>query len=179
MEEKVYSRSVNKSGLAARVIDQKNPERNFSKAELQDIMDIDNWVQCDACDKWRMLAPYADLGELPDKWYCEMNVYDKDRSFCSAKERDEKFYLKFFAEQRAQANQNCQEVDSIRIPPSKETVTFPTLEKSDMNALKDSEKDQKTQRDVILSKLLLESKSFISKYYFHDSMLKSTDVAVN
>ena len=45
MEEKVYSRSVNKSGLAARVIDQKNPERNFSKAELSDIMDFDTWVQ--------------------------------------------------------------------------------------------------------------------------------------
>jgi len=45
MEEKVYSRSVNKTNLAARVIDQKDPKRNFSERELNDIMSIDNWVR--------------------------------------------------------------------------------------------------------------------------------------
>ena len=44
MEEKVYSRSVNKTNLAARVIDQKDPQRNFTQQELVDIMAIDNWV---------------------------------------------------------------------------------------------------------------------------------------
>ncbi len=45
MEEKVYSRCVNKTSLAARVIDQKDPRRNFSKQEVSDIMLIDNWVR--------------------------------------------------------------------------------------------------------------------------------------
>lgn len=46
MEEKVYSRSLNKTCLAARVIDQKDPKRNFTQRELSDIMAIDNWVRC-------------------------------------------------------------------------------------------------------------------------------------
>lgn len=45
MEEKVYSRSVNKTSLAARVIDQKDPKRNFTQRELSDIMAIDTWVR--------------------------------------------------------------------------------------------------------------------------------------
>ena len=46
MEEKVYSRCVNKASLAARVIDQKDPKRNFTSRELSNIMAIDNWVSC-------------------------------------------------------------------------------------------------------------------------------------
>lgn len=46
MEEKVYSRSVNKSSLAARVIDQKDPKRNFSQKDISNIMHVeDNWVR--------------------------------------------------------------------------------------------------------------------------------------
>jgi hypothetical protein len=45
MEEKVYSRSVNKINLAAIVIDQKDPKRNFTKKELSDILTLDNWVR--------------------------------------------------------------------------------------------------------------------------------------
>jgi Superfamily II DNA/RNA helicases, SNF2 family len=45
MEEKVYSRSVNKINLAAIVIDQKDPKRNFTKKELSDILTMDNWVR--------------------------------------------------------------------------------------------------------------------------------------
>jgi len=47
MEDKIYSRSVNKSGLAARVIDQKHPERAFTSAELNDILETNIAVCCD------------------------------------------------------------------------------------------------------------------------------------
>jgi hypothetical protein len=47
MEEKIFSRSMNKSGIAARVIDLKFPERNFSKRELAEIKTTDSWAQCD------------------------------------------------------------------------------------------------------------------------------------
>lgn len=59
MEEKVFSRSVNKSGLAARVVDSRFPERNFSAEELTNLLEIENWVQCELCDKWRMLPPVS------------------------------------------------------------------------------------------------------------------------
>lgn len=47
MEEKIFSRSMNKSGIAARVIDLKFPERNFSERELAEIKTMDSWVACD------------------------------------------------------------------------------------------------------------------------------------
>jgi transcriptional regulator ATRX len=46
MEQKVYSRIVNKTAIAARVIDKKQPQRNFTSRELDDILAIDTWVQC-------------------------------------------------------------------------------------------------------------------------------------
>ena len=47
MEEKIYKRSMNKSGIAARVVDQQFPERSFTDREMAEIQSIDNWVQCD------------------------------------------------------------------------------------------------------------------------------------
>ena len=57
MEHKVYSRAVNKSGLALRLVDGKNIQRCFTNDEVADIRAIDDWVQCDRCDKWRLLPP--------------------------------------------------------------------------------------------------------------------------
>jgi hypothetical protein len=47
MEEKIFKRSVTKSGVAARVIDQQFPERNFTDRELAEIQALDTWAQCD------------------------------------------------------------------------------------------------------------------------------------
>jgi hypothetical protein len=47
MEEKIFSRSMNKSGIAARVIDLQFPERNFSERELAEIKTTDPWVECE------------------------------------------------------------------------------------------------------------------------------------
>ncbi|XP_057866424.2 cysteine-tryptophan domain-containing zinc finger protein 7 [Cryptomeria japonica] len=32
----------------------------------------ENWVQCDACEKWRLLPPGVDPTFLPQKWLCRM-----------------------------------------------------------------------------------------------------------
>jgi transcriptional regulator ATRX len=47
MEEKIYSRSVNKTGVALRVIDGKSIGRHFTERELRDLQATDTWVQCD------------------------------------------------------------------------------------------------------------------------------------
>lgn len=33
---------------------------------------LDNWVECDKCDKWRLLLPDVDPDTLPKKWRCKM-----------------------------------------------------------------------------------------------------------
>jgi hypothetical protein len=47
MEETIFSRSMNKSGIAARLVDQRYPERFFSAIELEEIKQFNDWVQCD------------------------------------------------------------------------------------------------------------------------------------
>jgi hypothetical protein len=68
MEEKVYSRSVNKTGLGLRVVDGKDMLRNFSAKEVEDLNRVADWVQCDRCEKWRMFPAYAnvDAEALPE-----------------------------------------------------------------------------------------------------------------
>ena len=165
MEEKVYSRSVNKLNLTAHVVDKKDLRRLFTNRELQGVMDIDNWVQCDLCKRWRMLPPQVDVENLPDKWFCSMNVYDKPRSNCDAVERDAAFYDKLFHQESSNGEANQQQSD---LEP----------EKTSHDIMK------KTQRDVILQQLLADFESttsnrkkrkskmsLISKYYFHDSLV--------
>ena len=69
MEEKIYSRAVNKSNLGLRVIDGKLLRRCFSRKEVENLQVNDDWAQCDACSKWRMFPPSAnvDTEALPDK----------------------------------------------------------------------------------------------------------------
>jgi hypothetical protein len=41
-------------------------------------------VQCDRCGKWRELA---DVGALPDEWFCELNA-DREYSSCEVEEQE-------------------------------------------------------------------------------------------
>ena len=215
----MYSRSVNKTSLAARVVDQKDPKRNFTERELSDIMTIDNWVsccllesfpvstlhlylttilhmnialqvQCESCDKWRMLPPTVDTDTLPESWYCELNDFDKARSRCGAKERDAAFYHKFFLEQAVKASEISTESqpiiqDSQNSQFADSQTTLPR-QSVDSRAPEDDEKIANTRRDVILSRLLdvqaprsskkkgqaISPKDLITKHFFHDSLMK-------
>lgn len=44
------------------------------------------WVQCNTCDKWRLLPSTVDPESLPDIWTCDLNVYDPNRNSCDAAE---------------------------------------------------------------------------------------------
>lgn len=37
----------------------------------------DNWVQCDACKKWRRLPDHVDFQGLPSIWHCKLNDWDQ------------------------------------------------------------------------------------------------------
>lgn len=52
--------------------------------------DENNWVQCDACGKWRILPSSVKASSLPDAWYCHLNIYDPKRNNCSALEQTPK-----------------------------------------------------------------------------------------
>ncbi|GMI32960.1 hypothetical protein TrCOL_g2963 [Triparma columacea] len=62
-------------------------ERLKTDLKTRSLSQNENWVLCDSCQKWRLLPPHADMESLPDKWYCELNIYDERRNNCSAKEQ--------------------------------------------------------------------------------------------
>ena len=46
MEQKIYSRAATKTSLSNLVIDEKNPERSFTNAEMDLLRVEDTWVSC-------------------------------------------------------------------------------------------------------------------------------------
>ena len=42
---------------------------NHKKRTKQDRKDEEKWVQCQECEKWRLLPLHVDIGALPEKWY--------------------------------------------------------------------------------------------------------------
>ena len=51
--------------------------------------DAMDWVQCEACEKWRRLPPKNHPRyptNLPDSWSCTMNDWDETTNYCSAPE---------------------------------------------------------------------------------------------
>ncbi len=46
----------------------------------------EKWAQCDRCGTWRRLPPYVDVDRLPERWFCDMNVWDAARARCVAPE---------------------------------------------------------------------------------------------
>jgi len=155
IEEKVYGRSVNKAGMALRVIDKKSISRLFSKKELADLQDIYTWAQCDKCEKWRMLFNQSE-DSLPDEWFCEMNATDPRNSTCDQPERSQKWYeLNPLTEVDGEAQSYSQSTCSV------ETVPSAYVE------------------DEILRHLLTVSEkqkgsSLVSRHYYHDALLAST-----
>ncbi|PHJ16223.1 cw-type zinc finger, partial [Cystoisospora suis] len=49
---------------------------------------VDNWVQCEACKKWRRLPASVDPEQLPDTWLCAMNHWDPLHDSCELPEEE-------------------------------------------------------------------------------------------
>ena len=65
---------------------EETPDSNRDGGPDADFADA-NWVQCDACQKWRLLPDSADMDALPERWFCQFNKYDKKRMSCQAPEQ--------------------------------------------------------------------------------------------
>jgi hypothetical protein len=149
----------------------------------------------------------ADVESLPDKWYCHMNHYDKDRSTCDAKEESKEFMVKFFEEQarlELEGNQKSRLYQKEISNPSSELsskkqvkdTSCTTKTDNSNSSCPDDEKTRNTKRDEVLAGLLkveapttqkkgkvraessqTSHKPLITKYFFHDSLTKPTNIA--
>ncbi|KAL7559578.1 hypothetical protein ACA910_006985 [Epithemia clementina (nom. ined.)] len=162
MEDKVYMRSVTKTGLALRVIDKKNVDRYFTAKEMADLQEQLTWVECDKCKKWRVLPEAeADLSER--QWYCEMNT-DPQNNTCEAPERDQLWY-------------ENEELKAKGLGNSEGYVASASEEPEVLSA---KDKDDLLQNDEILQQLLkvtatAKSTAMVAKHDFHDIFVKPKD----
>lgn len=112
-----------------------------------------------------MLPVDTDLKDLPDKWFCEMNVDDDVNNNCSASEKDSKWYGRHYSDQ----------LEVLKDSPAKCIAR----DSSD-SAIPQDQKASLVERDEILKHLLevtadKRKNSVISKYYFHDALLEETE----
>jgi hypothetical protein len=164
IEEKVYSRSVNKTGVAIRVVDGKSIKRSFTAKEVEAMQENLTWVQCDKCEKWRMLPSDVSEEDLPEKWLCKMNLVDVRNNTCEAPERDQLWYERHLYSTDAELNESpikCMASDPIDTSASQRA------------------KKKLVSNDEILEHLLdvterQKKTTMISKFYFHEALLEST-----
>jgi len=180
MEQKIYSRAAAKTSLSDLVIDQTNPERSFTKQEMDLLRVEDTWVSCTHCNKWRMLPPDISAEEvecLPDEWYCEDNIWDPSRSSCSAEERSATWMVSFF-ERRAR------EADDAFV----ESQGFISSTKASAEArpIFDRRHQEYTERDTVLQNLIDRSeettsssgkKTWVSKWDFNFDKIEEIESA--
>jgi hypothetical protein len=112
-----------------------------------------------------MLPIDPDLGDLPDKWFCEMNNDDDVNNKCSASEKDSKWYGRHFSDQ----------LEVLKDSP----IKCIARDSSDA-AIPQDQRALLVDRDEILKHLLevtadKQKNSVISKYYFHDALLEETE----
>jgi hypothetical protein len=62
-----------------------------------------------------MLPPWVEPPGDEDTWTCKENIFDPKRSICSAKERDAKFYNRFFDSQVTEQHQLLQNGDNSKL----------------------------------------------------------------
>ena len=109
MEQKIYSRAAAKTSLSDFVIDKANPERSFTRQEMNLLQVEDTWIGCDNCGKYRMLPPDISAEEveaLPDEWYCKDNIWDPARSNCNAEERTAVYMVKYYERKKREEDED-------------------------------------------------------------------------
>lgn len=50
---------------------------------------VDEWAQCEKCEKWRRVFGGVDVNKLPDNWTCDQNTWDAAHSNCAAPSEEE------------------------------------------------------------------------------------------
>ena len=176
-EEKIYGRCVNKTGISLRVVDKLSIERCFTAQELEDLLDNLIWVQCEKCEKWRVLVNVVSDENIPELWDCSMNKTDPCNNKCEASEKSQAWY-----EEKYYSNSSSNEDRSNESPPvlsqnsqDSHNMSFSPQGKGTSKEVR----DERVGNDDVLSHLLNvtqdgKKKKLICDYYFHESLMETT-----
>ena len=113
-----------------------------------------------------MLPRDANAIELPEQWFCEMNLSDIHNKSCDDPEKDKFWYALRLKDGQATISHEG-------------TIKTNTIRDNTDSALSNEENQKLAKKDIILQKLLTvtardRATSIISKHYFHDALLADT-----
>jgi len=140
----------------------------------------DTWVQCERCEKWRMLLGSREEEDLPDKWYCEMNTLDEKNNNCDASEKSNRWYHSVYHLKQINLEDSAGAGDqNEETGPANRSESWDAEESEDdpKKIAAAAKKEAQTKTDPVLTKLLGDdfTEKLVSKYYFHDTLLEAAD----
>ncbi len=107
------------------------------------VIDNENWVQCERCLKWRLIPS---VENLPEKWYCEMNVTDTARNSCDASEQTQEEVAK---QKRKNKKKAALSSNRAKRPKSQSPMTVPKRPNTEKNASSNkSEKNKQSHAEM-------------------------------
>lgn len=99
----------------------------------------EKWVQCDSCEKWRVLPDNIKSSSLPTLWYCHMNVYDPKRNTCEAPEQD---YNQVMKQRKKRARKRAKREQAVMA----ESLAEKSSKKNKQQQLLEEEQKQQQQQ---------------------------------
>jgi CW-type Zinc Finger len=159
------------------VIDNKTIERCFTAQELVDLLDNLIWVQCELCEKWRVLVNEVSEENIPEEWDCSMNSTDPCNNTCETSEKNQAWYEQKYYSASA-VNDGVSSTSPIAMKKSSNEThqkvgSTPEKEKSSRV------KEERVGNDDILGHLLEvtdegKKQKLICEHYFHESLMETT-----
>jgi hypothetical protein len=85
-----HNNSNNNNNAATHTTHTNNTDTNITSNTANNNNENSNgvWVQCNLCEKWRLLPSHVIPESLPEVWTCDQNIFDPLRNHCAAPEED-------------------------------------------------------------------------------------------
>jgi hypothetical protein len=188
-EEKIFGRCVNKTGVSLRVVDKLSIERCFTAQELEDLLNNMIWVQCEKCEKWRVLVNVVSDENIPELWDCSMNTTDPCNNSCEASEKNQAWYEKNYYSNSyvhvdsSSTSQSKPGRSNTTVSPNKPSRSSQVSQGKPISPQRKGKseqiRDKRVENDEILVHLLnvtLDGKKtkLICEHYFHESLMETT-----
>lgn len=104
--QQANERIVSKQEVVIQDPNAKKKKKRGRKAEEESVLESLRWVQCEKCQKWRVVP---DDAQIPEHWFCSDNKWDPKRASCEAPEQSPQQVTKEKAKERRKKKRRVQQ----------------------------------------------------------------------
>ena len=117
-----------------------------SKEQVKNTREDDNnWVQCDQCKKWRIIPNHIKISSLPERWYCNLNIYDATRNSCDAPEQTQTARTPIVKKKKKGKKNRRQRFDALGDDANDELTALSRQNSSQSIATKENKVEEKVK----------------------------------